>query len=61
MVDKVKNTNKITDYKKDPDKKDVYEYQDSGIIEGHAEIPKWLIAVFIALIIWGVYYTITYW
>ncbi|HTN43229.1 MAG TPA: hypothetical protein VMN77_05460 [Nitrospiria bacterium] len=40
---------------------EVYRYQDSGIAERHGKIPLWLTLVSIALLIWGVYYTIQYW
>ena len=61
MVEDAKNKNEKTQPKKIPNKGGVYEYQNSGIREGNEKIPKWLIAVSIGLIIWGVYYAITYW
>jgi hypothetical protein len=41
--------------------KEVYRYEHSGIAERHGTIPGWLLLVAIALLIWGVYYTIKYW
>ena len=39
----------------------VYLYKDSGIQEKHGSIPPWLMAVAVALIVWGVYYLIAFW
>lgn len=39
----------------------VFYYKDSGIQEKHGEIPRWLMAVVVALLVWGVYYLIAYW
>ncbi len=36
-------------------------YKDSGILEKHGQIPPWLLAVVIALIIWGIYYLVAFW
>jgi hypothetical protein len=40
---------------------EVYRYKDSGIAERLGKIPLWLTLVSIALLIWGIYYTIQYW
>jgi hypothetical protein len=40
---------------------EAYRYEHSGITERHGEIPLWLVLVTIALLAWGVYYTIKYW
>ena len=39
----------------------LFLYKDSGIREKHGHVPLWLWAVVVALLIWGVYYTIVYW
>lgn len=39
----------------------VFYYKDSGIRERHGRIPPWLVAVAVALIIWGIYYVIAFW
>ncbi len=36
-----------------------YEY--SGIEERHGTVPLWLIAVYLSLAIWMVYYLVHYW
>ncbi len=38
-----------------------YEYRDSQLREHHGHIPLWLWAVTIVLIVWGIYYLLTYW
>ena len=38
-----------------------YKYEDSGIQEKQGKIPLWLSLTAIGLLIWSVYYTITYW
>ncbi|MHB8482975.1 MAG: hypothetical protein ACYDBV_09670 [Nitrospiria bacterium] len=38
-----------------------YLYKEAGITERQGKIPLWLKLVAIGLIVWGVYYTITYW
>ena len=38
-----------------------YTYQSAGIRERHGYVPVWLWVVYIGLIVWGVYYTWTYW
>jgi len=40
---------------------EVFVYKDSGIHENRGYIPFWLILVLIALIVWGIYYTVAYW
>lgn len=39
----------------------VFYYKDSGIREKPGHIPLWLLAVVIALLIWGTYYLIAFW
>jgi hypothetical protein len=39
----------------------VYTYETAGITERQGHIPLWLWLVVIALVIWSVYYLITYW
>ncbi len=39
----------------------VFLYKDSGIQERTGQVPPWLWAVFAILIIWGIYYLITFW
>lgn len=50
---------KVTDspHARDP----VLLYKDSGILENRGSIPLWLIAVAVALAIWGVYYLVAFW
>ncbi len=43
------------------ERNEVFLYKDSGIRERHGRIPPWLVAVAIALIVWSVYYVVTYW
>lgn len=38
-----------------------YTYQTAGLRERSGTIPLWLWVVYIGLIVWGVYYTWTYW
>jgi len=40
---------------------EIYLYKEAGIWERHGKIPLWLVFVAIALLIWGVYYTVKYW
>jgi hypothetical protein len=40
---------------------DAYVYETSGIAEGHASVPKWLIAVILALFAFWVGYVATQW
>ncbi len=39
----------------------VFLYKDSGILEKHGHIPPWLLAVVVALIVWGIYYLVAFW
>ncbi len=41
--------------------KEVFYYKDSGIQEKSGQVPIWLWAVFVALLIWGAYDMVTYW
>lgn len=38
-----------------------YSYTDAGIQERHGYVPVWLWGVVVALVIWGIYYTVAYW
>lgn len=49
----------LADRKPDPER--VYLYKDAGIQVRTGTIPLWLKIVAIALMIWGIYYTIRYW
>ena len=40
---------------------DVSRYEFSGIEERHGTIPKWLAFVYVALLIWMVYYLVRFW
>ncbi len=39
----------------------VFYYKDSGIRERHGRIPPWLLAVIVALLVWGIYYLVAFW
>ncbi len=39
----------------------VFLYKDSGIQERTGQVPPWLWAVFVILIIWGIYYLVAFW
>lgn len=39
----------------------IYTYESAGIAERTGNVPVWLWAVVISLVIWGVYYLVTYW
>ncbi len=38
-----------------------YTYESAGITERRGEVPAWLWAVVVSLLVWGVYYLVTYW
>ena len=40
---------------------EVSRYEFSGIEERHGKIPKWLACVYVALLIWMVYYLVRFW
>ncbi len=42
-------------------KENVYTYEAAGISEREGRVPLWLWFVVGTLIIWGVYYLVTYW
>ena len=42
-------------------KENVYTYETAGITEREWHLPIWLWDVAGALVIWGLYYLITYW
>ena len=44
-----------------PGSSEISHYEFSGIDERHGKIPKWLGAVYVALLIWMVYYLIRFW
>ncbi len=39
----------------------VFLYKDSGIQERTGQVPPWLWAVFVILMIWSIYYLVTFW
>lgn len=39
----------------------VYAYESAGIAEREGNVPIWLWIVVISLLIWGIYYLVTYW
>jgi hypothetical protein len=39
----------------------VYVYASAGIAERDGHVPVWLWVVVVSLLIWGVYYLVTYW
>lgn len=39
----------------------VYVYASAGIAERKGSVPLWLWSVVVSLLIWGVYYLVTYW
>lgn len=40
---------------------EISHYEFSGIDERHGTIPKWLAVVYVALLIWMVYYLVQFW
>ena len=40
---------------------EISHYEFSGIDERHGKIPAWLAIVYVALVIWMVYYLIRFW
>lgn len=39
----------------------VYVYGSAGIAEREGRVPVWLWCVVVSLLIWGIYYLVTYW
>lgn len=39
----------------------VYVYESAGITEREGQVPLWLWLVVVSLMIWGLYYLLTYW
>ncbi len=39
----------------------VYTYESAGIAERRGNVPIWLWGVVVSLLIWGLYYLVTYW
>lgn len=39
----------------------VYTYESAGIAEREGNVPVWLWIVVVSLLIWGLYYLVTYW
>ncbi|MBI4809678.1 MAG: hypothetical protein HY799_12110 [Nitrosomonadales bacterium] len=39
----------------------VYNYASAGITEREGNVPVWLWFVVVSLLVWGVYYLVTYW
>jgi hypothetical protein len=40
---------------------DIHTYEYSGIRERVGKVNTWLIVVYVALLIWGAWYLITFW
>jgi hypothetical protein len=40
---------------------DIHTYEYSGIQERTGKVNTWLIVVYAALLIWGIWYLITFW
>jgi hypothetical protein len=38
-----------------------YVYESAGIAEHEGQVPLWLRLVVVSLLIWGIYYLLTYW
>ena len=39
----------------------VYVYESAGIAERDGHVPLWLWLVVVSLLVWGLYYLVTYW
>ncbi len=53
---------KVTDMNKDNEHNhDIHTYEYSGIQERTGKVNTWLLIVYAALLIWGVWYLITFW
>jgi hypothetical protein len=39
----------------------VYLYESAGIAERDGHVPLWLWLVVVSLLVWGLYYLVTYW
>lgn len=39
----------------------VYTYESAGIAERKGNVPIWLWIVVVSLLLWGLYYLVTYW
>ena len=39
----------------------VHVYESAGIAEHEGHVPLWLWLVAVSLLIWGIYYLLTYW
>ncbi len=39
----------------------VYVYESAGIAERDGHVPIWLWIVVVTLLVWGIYYLVTYW
>ena len=40
---------------------EIHAYEFSGIKERRGRVPKWLMVVYISLIVWAAYYLWAYW
>jgi len=47
--------------KHEEDQEEISHYEFSGIDERHGRIPRWLGFVYVALLIWMVYYLVRFW
>ena len=44
-----------------PREHDMHEYADGYIQAHHGSIPLWLLAVYVILLLWALYYAYVYW
>ncbi len=53
--------NKETRRREGHAKRTEYTYESAGITELEGNVPLWLWAVVVTLLVWGAYYLVTYW
>jgi len=51
----------VQDEGKKDDSEEISHYEFSGIDERHGRLPKWLVFVYGAMLIWMVYYLVRFW
>ncbi|MBI5890739.1 MAG: hypothetical protein HZB47_08695 [Nitrosomonadales bacterium] len=49
------------DHVKTAPERGYFIYESAGITERDARVPVWLWVVAVSLLIWGIYYLVTYW